>query len=277
MKGKIIRVETADKVQLQGILYAPSERSALGVLHMPGSYGNFYENRFIDALADFYPTQGITLISCNNRGHDGNSAYERFEKCILDIEAWLNWFESNGIKRFILQGHSFGTHKIAYYLREHANEKVSGCILLAPFDLIAFYGGTEEVRRRNLRKARELADRDEDSIMPKEVWSEWPISSGTYLNLVGYETKTDLFNFRTSKEGIDALRELRVPIFAAIGGDDFASFPSPRECVDILSRTDLPCGKVTSHLINDAPHNFDGHIEDLIEKLRKWIKSSNFH
>ena len=277
MPGEIIRVKTADNIELQGMLYSPDSRSSTAILHMPGSCGNFYENRFLDALAAFYVSRNLTFISCNNRGHNGNTAYERFKECTLDIEAWLGWLESHRIQRFILQGHSLGTQKVVYYLLEKHNEKVIGCILLAPFDLILFYKvDSDIIRKKNLRKTQKL---DENTLVPKEIFDMWPISAGTYLDLLGYETKADIFDFRddnTIVNGVQALKKLPIPVFAAIGGEDMASLPSPQKFVDALSKTSTLCGKVTSHLVPKAPHNFDGYLQELVALIEQWLNTLGF-
>ncbi len=272
MNGSIIRVQTTDNIELQGIAYLPREKVRTGVLHFHGSHGNFYENHFLDVFADYYPRKGIAFVSGNNRGHDGMTVYERFEKCALDTEAWLEWFESHGIKEYILQGHSLGAHKITYYLNNHSNPRVVGCVLLSPFDLLAFYkAGSSYSRKHNVEVARKLAEEDPDILFPKKIFDVWPISAGTYLDLVGYETSADIFPFRNGDLKGSPFERLSLPIFAAIGGDDFASFPSPVECTRQLSTLASTGRDVEAHLIQNAPHDFLGHVDELTEELEDWL------
>ena len=57
--------------------------------------------------------------------------FEKFEDCVLDIAAWLDFLSARGIKRVILQGHSL-SQKILYYQHTKHDPRVIGQIHLSP-------------------------------------------------------------------------------------------------------------------------------------------------
>ena len=105
-KGEIIKFLTEDNLELQGFLI--DSGSAIGILHIPGLAGNFYENSFIEYIGDFCKKRKIKFLSMNNRGHgylndllkiENNEnkfvtiggALEKFEECIIDIRTGIKF------------------------------------------------------------------------------------------------------------------------------------------------------------------------------------------
>lgn len=272
MNGSIVRTVTSDGVELQGLYFKPSGvGSAPVVLHLHGIFGNFYGNPFIDYFADFYPRHGYAFLTGNTRDHDEASMYGHFEDCMMDIPAWLSLATQQGHYQAILQGHSLGALKAVYYLMNAGVPAMSidirRLILLSPFDNIAFYSsGSEERRRDNLGKVRDIAAKDPALPIPKEVWDMWPLSARTYLELNEDGGKADVFPFRKGTLRGSALDQVSVPVFAAIGGADFASLPSPQGNVEQLSRL----RQVHAALIENAPHNFAQHEPELLREILAW-------
>lgn len=52
MKQKLVRINSIDGIELPGILYTPDISTNKIVIHVHGLSGNFYENRFLDNLAE---------------------------------------------------------------------------------------------------------------------------------------------------------------------------------------------------------------------------------
>jgi pimeloyl-ACP methyl ester carboxylesterase len=273
--GELVRITTADQTPLIGMLFEP-EPTPLDhlVIHLHGSLGNFYGNPFIDYFARFYPARGVAFLSVNNRGHDLGGITERFEDCLLDIESWLQFARKKGYKRVLLQGHSLGALKATYYILSSTTTplQIDGLILLSPFDLIAFYSKNDiSTRSRRLEFARAVAVQNPDTILPLTFWDYWPISAGTFINLVGHGTVADLFPFRNHSSG-SIVKRIQMPIFVAIGSDDFAAYPTPTECISQLE----PVPAVTAELIEDAPHNFAGYEKDLLRKIATWLVQESY-
>lgn len=271
MQGSLVRVMTPDGIELQGLNDKGAGRAAHAVVvHLHGTWGNFYGNPFIDHFADFYPRRGYSFMTVNTRGHDEGSISERFENCLSDIQTWLEFAARLGYRRVILQGHSLGALEAVYYLTSSQSlNRVQALILLSPFDIIAFYcSGDITVRQDRLVKVKAIASTDPNALVPKDVWDMWLISAGTYLDLVDFNTKADIFPFRTGTLTGMPLSQVGLPVFAAVGGNDFAAFPSPKAEVEQLNQ--LP--QVHAVLINGAPHNFAQHEGELLNKISSWLK-----
>ena len=52
MKQELVRINSIDDIEQVGILYAPNNITNKIVIHVHGLNGNFYENKFLDTLAE---------------------------------------------------------------------------------------------------------------------------------------------------------------------------------------------------------------------------------
>ena len=51
MKTSLHRITTSDGIELVGLLYEPEVATKKILVHVHGMAGNFYENKFLDAIA----------------------------------------------------------------------------------------------------------------------------------------------------------------------------------------------------------------------------------
>ena len=154
MNGNICNVASEDGYLLHGMVCesVPGDASSSWVIHVHGSYGNFYENFFLPVMAEQYVSEGVSFVAINTRGHDyyadlkkrRDSGYESrriggireiFQESVLDIAAWIRYARSRGARRVILQGHSLGAMKVAYYAWR-GSEGCDGLVLISPPDSI---------------------------------------------------------------------------------------------------------------------------------------------
>jgi hypothetical protein len=181
--GELVTVKSATGLDLDGILYH-SDSSRTTIIHIHGSFGNFYQSRFVKVMARMYRDEGINLLSLNMASHDGlvegygnNDQFEYaggavadFSNCTADIEGALEF--ANGFSdRIILQGHSLGCDRVLQFLisRDAHND----FILLAPCDsyqLQANWLATETVEEQILRLKRET---------PRDPQFDW-LPTGEY-------------------------------------------------------------------------------------------------
>ena len=68
MKVSTKRIYTKDGIELFGLLYEPDSKSNTVLVHVHGMGGNFYENKFLDAIAETLTSNGIAFFTFNNRG-----------------------------------------------------------------------------------------------------------------------------------------------------------------------------------------------------------------
>lgn len=275
MLASLVRVSTKDNVQLQGLHFRSSDRASKEIIiHFHGTWGNFYGNSFIDYFAESYLNNGYSFLTVNTRGHDEGSITERFDDSIKDIEEWLRFAAGQGYRKVILQGHSLGALK-AIHFASNANLadypiEVAGIILLSPFDVVAFNcKGELDKREEKIAISEALAGEDQNQLTPAELWDMWLLSVGTFLDLIGKDTKADIFPFRKGNLDESALTDLALPIFAVIGGDDFAAFPTPEAQYEQLKRL----SNVEAALIDGGPHNFAGHELALLAEIMPWLQT----
>jgi hypothetical protein len=142
--GELITVKSSNGFELDGIVYR--EKSArTTVIHIHGSFGNFYQSRFVRLMAAMYQDAGINLLSVNLACHDGlaegyrndedfmyaGGAIASFDECAADIAGAVQFAESFS-DRVILQGHSLGCDRVLDY--SIRNNALIDLVLLSPCD-----------------------------------------------------------------------------------------------------------------------------------------------
>lgn len=115
MKTSFQRITTEDGLELHSLLFEPNKKTTNVLIHIHAWVGNFYENKFIDFISKEVVARGFTFLSFNNRGigfvtdfirrselgfkyvRIGGSL-EKFEDCIIDINAAIDFLEKKVIK-----------------------------------------------------------------------------------------------------------------------------------------------------------------------------------
>lgn len=146
----LAEIITEDKLIHQGIFFKPKKPSSVprrgtsagkAILWVHGLTGTFYGNiKIFDAFAQACEKEGWGFASFNNRGHDMvtgarrldstnpkgyshvlvGAGLERFEECIYDIEAGVQFLIDKGFSEVIVVGHSTGAIKACLLRREKA-------------------------------------------------------------------------------------------------------------------------------------------------------------
>lgn len=291
MSSSIINVKTPDGLCLYGLWHEVAGSKTL-LLHTHGTAGNFYEENFINFLAQKLVAENISILSANNRGAGVYDAYqksgaavEHFEDCVTDLNSWLNWARGQGYERIILSGHSLGTEKVVYSLT-HSQEdmgRVVAVILFAPADS---YGShryldgqlqpAEQTRVENLLKlAEELVTKGEgDTFLPRDTYGSYegimPKSADSFLNFLGENSKVkDSLPFY-SKE-LPNYRRIKVPILALIGDEEeYTSLPITEALALMQKENLLTETKQFSH----CNHDFEGHEAEVAEAVLSFINKS---
>jgi alpha/beta superfamily hydrolase len=255
-----------------GLLRTVSSSKTL-VVHVHGTGGDFFTNPFICPLADVYANAGISFLTANFPGWGEQAATERFLAFGPALGAWLKAVKWSG--KLILQGHSLGALKVIHALSERtfgASPNVQGVVLLAPFDVVAFYCGGDEKKAKQIRAKMSALDisNDESALVPKEIFKAWPISIGTFRELIADNGPADQFPSRKENAGA-RLDQLHIPALVAIGSEDFAAFPSVKNVLDQMSPTEL----LSVRQISGAPHNFAGKTDELANAIQSWLTDNS--
>ena len=137
LSGQLAKTITKDGVELQG--FWVDKKSEIAIFHSHGTAGDFYTHKFIELEGEKLSLENISFLTANNRGHDVfadlrkhspdkvewiqiGGALEKFEDCIFDIEAWLDFLETKGVKKVILQGHSLSQKLVTTSLSKTIKE-----------------------------------------------------------------------------------------------------------------------------------------------------------
>ncbi len=137
---------------LNGVLFRSDDgKSDTALIAITGIHGNFYSNPFYYNIGSTLNNGGIDFIYAQtndafNRIETFNtktgkaeiigSYNEYFSYTDDDIDAYLDFAESQGYLNVILAGHSLGANKVIYYLsRHHDKKRVSHFLLLSPANL----------------------------------------------------------------------------------------------------------------------------------------------
>jgi len=287
MKTTLCRVNTKDGLRLDGLLFAPEGEARAAVLHLPGRAGNFYANGFLDAMARIYTDCGFAFLSVNTRGHDHiadfrvgdtlrikriGQAFEIFEECVFDINAWVDFLENKGYEKIILQGHSQGAAKLVYFLSEKPRARIAAMVLMSPADapgLLRKY--QPETFARNLTKAKEMIDQARgDELLPEKIRDWYYVSAKTYANEMG-GGKADIFPIFDAGD-FSKLESVNIPALAFYGENEDILVHSAQEDLKIIA-AHLKNSKSKTLIIDGADHTYFKKEEIVAQTIADWINA----
>ena len=285
-KYPIVRVKTSDGLDLHGLLIEPSSPSRTIIIHIHGSSGNFYGNKYFEELTKSVVDLGISYLSTNNRGNHvyelekGTVYYgvslEKFEDCILDIDAWIEFALEKGYENIILEGHSYGTEKIVYYMNKGKYvDKVKAITLLGFSDNVGTQIKYEKRVGKSFRKEAEmLENKDEGWKLLSDYFGlcgEMPISAQTYLH--GFTEDSENAVALPLRKGKDLtfFQNIKVPILGVISDNEESEYTiiPIKEAIELLKSEN---SLAEAYIIEGTNHMFDGKEKELIDKIVDFLK-----
>ncbi|MBD3348879.1 MAG: hypothetical protein GF400_06745 [Candidatus Eisenbacteria bacterium] len=289
MRGELVRFEAEDGLELVGFYAAPEGGGERAVLHTHGLAGNFYENRFVSAVASAVVEKGLAFLTCNNRGHDyrsdnlqgegvstevrlGGSSFDIFDESVLDIGGGAAFLEARGHAEIYFEGHSLGANKVAHYLAERRDPRAAGAVLISPPDMFGLReeslgGAIDEV----VAHARDLVERHRGQEL-LETGYVVPFSARTIVGLYGDPGKTDIFPFRHGHAGdYSVLDSLELPILATFGTVEEAVTISPSEAAALMRRESSRARRIDVQVIEGANHAYFGFEETLADAIASFV------
>jgi pimeloyl-ACP methyl ester carboxylesterase len=287
MNAEFIRLITEDKLGLQGIIYRPSEKTDKAFLHIHGMAGNFYENRFLDAMAEELTGSGYAFITINTRGHDFiadlpiigseekskriGDVYEKFEECLLDIKPAINYLEEQGYKEIVLCGHSLGAVKVAYYIAETQDSRVQKLVLMSPPDMVGL-AEAEDYHQEMVGKSNKLiAEGKGEEILPKKLWDWYYLSANTYINLCSRDYPVDVFITYNKEKPSSTLGKIRIPTLAFLGEKDDAVIMPPKDALEIIKKKSKNVPSFETDIIARASHGYFGEESAMAQRITIWL------
>lgn len=287
MREELIKIVAEDGVILHGQFWQPKTKSNKIIIHNHGMAGNFYENDFIFDMAKEYTKHGYAFLSCNNRGHDyiadivqvnsdgfkGGAAYEVFKECIKDIDAYVSFAQARGYTNLILQGHSSGANKVAFWAsRNRENKNLMGIVLISPCDDIGL--NIEELGYEKYKALIEKAhllmlSNKGDDMMPDGTFYDYPVSAKTYFSNFSQGAEFDIFHYRDINKNFDTLSAICVPILVTFGNKNEFLLQDSSFVEHKVYKTLYDC---KFYVIDGANHSYLGKSKDLINLVLSWMK-----
>lgn len=286
MKQKLVRINSIDGIELPGILYNPIKDTKRIIIHVHGLSGSFYENKFLDILAQTYTDKDYAFLTFNNRGTGFISelikendfqtiggCFERFEDCILDIQGIVNWVKEKGYSEIILQGHSYGCNKVLYYYSQSKSENIKKLILLAPCDIpsecIKFLS-KEEYETAKKTSTKLVKEGKEKELIDFSVMANGKIAAGTYYYNFLPGGVNDFIKYVDGVNGKSkVLNSIDIPVLIVFGDIDECVLTEPIEVVQEYLKNNIKDSNV--QVIRGANHSYINCFEELGKVVEKYI------
>lgn len=278
--GEFVRYKATDGIELCGLLCeSPGSRKA--VVHTHGMAGNFFENRFVSNLEEFYLEKGYTFVPFNNRGHGyfsdllqgdnktvkGGSAYELFEDSVKDIEGVLLYLKALGYEEFILEAHSFGCNKTVYAYNELRDKyNITDIILLAPCDIYKQLSYMiKDYDNYILENKKMVLNGCENAFVPNGLFP-LEFTAKTVYNNYSNGANADIFRYRETGYKNFLLTSIKIPVHIVIGEKDECVFTTNKESIERFLKDNFLCCDIK--YVDGSKHIFKGYEKELIEVLR---------
>ncbi len=282
--GEFVRITTKDGLELHGLLFEPKIKTTRALIHVHGWTGNFYENAFIDYIANQAISKGYAFLTFNNRGAGMvqdftkrnkfkaqykkiGGSLEKFEDCLLDIKAAADFLEGNWYMNLVFQGHSLGCQKITFYQYKIGDKRVKGLILLAPVDDVGFTKKDLKDRYQEaLIIAKELVEKKRQSPVPEWMAFSPMLSAEVFLNIADPESLSGrIFDYSGKLQEIKNVNCLILSIFGS--NDEYETHSADK--LKILRKNVENC---VTKLIEDSNHGFVGYENKLSQIVGEWLE-----
>ena len=285
MSYPIVNVKTSDGLILHGLLTEPVKPAKTIDIHIHGAGGNFYGNSYFEGLTHRLVDLGIAYLSTNNRGagvyelEKGSISHgvslEKFADCLLDIDAWIEFALEKGYENIVLEGHSYGTEKIVYYMNESRHkDRVKGVILLGFSDNVGAQMKYElSIGKSYLQEAQELASKGENERLLSDLFGlcgELPISAQTYLHCFTDHSANAIALPLRQGGNLTYFQNIHVPILGVIGDQDDSEYTviPIKDAVELL-KTENSQAEV--YQVEKSDHVFSGREAEVIALITDFM------
>jgi alpha-beta hydrolase superfamily lysophospholipase len=299
----IVKVVTKDKINLFGYFVEAENKQNKNkqikannntiLINIHGTAASFYEEEFEANYIFELPKLGIGVLFTNNRGsgilqnswQKTGAGIEKFEDCILDIDAWIEFAVSKGYKKIILQGHSLGTEKVVYYMEKGKyKNKVVGIILLGFADSYGthydFFNKTDRKFGNKIALAHKLME--EAKMLVKSGKKEQflttyylshagvlPQAAESHINF--FSDNSALSNAFPLRKGQDLkfYKKIKVPILGVIGDKEEYTVIPIKDAITLLKKENK---NAEIFQIKNCDHDFSKKRKELLQIVTLFIK-----
>jgi len=289
MKTSFQRIVTHDAIELVGLLYEPEQPTDQILVQVHGMAGNFYENKFLDVIAETLTKNNIAFFTFNNRGCElmkdltkiingdrtiiriGN-AYEIFEDSLIDIQTAIDFVSSKGFSTIHLSGHSLGAPKVAHFAANANDGRLSSVVFLSPSDMVGLIKMDKNYEADMYMAQQMTADGKGDELLPNPVlWDRSPLSAKTYISLGSEQSPVAIYNLHNSADALPLLSKITIPTCAIMGKKDDALVVSIDETMNRIKGALLNSSRVETNILGNADHGYNGYEQELADALVSWI------
>jgi pimeloyl-ACP methyl ester carboxylesterase len=286
---KIINTKTSDGFRFKGLISEAKDSKKI-IIHIHGMAGSVLLNEYYTQMHDYYPENGYSFLAGENRGtgtitafvHDttegvAGNALEKFEDCVLDIQAWVDFARENGYEEIWLQAHSLGPSKVAYYINQTPEHGVKGLIFISPSDMIGLVNDSKGKADYDtmLPEAERLVKEGKgQTLLSHKLWGSELLSADTFLNFFGKGAKTAIFNYGDETLGWSVVNSLKLPVLAITGtkDDGIAPVMEVHKAMEKLESELKSSPGVKTIVYDNAEHSFDGFGEKIVKDVIDFVK-----
>lgn len=286
MKISTVRIYTTDNIELFGLLYEPDKGSQKVLVHVHGMAGNFYENKFLDFLANTLTTNGFAFLTFNNRGCEYikdiykvvgeqrdtvriGDTYEKFEDCLIDVKAAIDFVEKKGFKEIHLSGHSLAGPKVAFYMHETKDRRLRSLVFLSPADMVGLAKMDKDYAVDMKMAKRMISEGKGNEIMSKLIWGESYLTANTYMDLSDEGSKVNVFGLYNPEDKLVSLSSIIVPTLTVMGRKDGALSVPIEQLMERLKKA-MP--KSEQVILGDADHQYNEYQQEMADTVVNWLK-----
>lgn len=287
MNYPIAQIKTEDNQCLYG-LFLESAKKEKVFINIHGTGSNFYEEDFIEVFAEYFAKNGISLLSTNNRGAGVYDAYqksgaaiEKFEDCVIDIDAWISFVLGKGYEKVFLSGHSLGTEKVVYYMNNGKYaDRVSVVVLLAPADSFGSHRLHEgKINPRGIEVEELLKESERlikagrgEEFLPRNAYGShegiMPKSAESFVNFLGPKSKLlNALPFVTKR--LEAYSNIKVPVLVVIGDQSEYTGLTIEDTLDLMRKENK---NTVAIQLKDCDHDFRGKAEELAKIIVDFLQ-----
>ncbi len=260
-----------------------SGKTALVLLHgLCGSPYAWFER--MEPLISLCRKQRIAVASFSMRGSGtvqsfyhgakkkfrGGGAFERFEDCVHDIRAVIDFLSKNGYRRIVLVGQSTGANKAAYYTYKTNDRRVKKLVLLVPLsDVVGEVQARGRLQKKFLEKARAQVRRGKGDELFMATYPERLWSARRYLSLYTPGSAEDIFPYYNPRGNWRAVERIRVPTLVVLGDHDQYL---DRDVGEAMEAFQQHVRNFRGIIIAGADHSFNKREKELARAVLSFLK-----
>ena len=282
---ELVYARADDGIVDAGALFTPrgSVDRRIAVIWIHGNGVNFYYPSYVKVAREL-ARRGLTTIVGNTRMHDlgnieafretanarGGSYWGITTDQVRDVGAWVQFAKDRGSDHVILVGHSAGATAVQIYAERTQDPRVAGMVLASGRFRPASGPIVDSTR---LARAKQLvADGHGEDPVPRTAPASTPspTSAATLVDLASMGVElTDFYGVQTPNPPV---ARVRVPILAWFGTNGDVGTAEDLELLETtLKKLQGGPSRVSTAMIPQATHMFDGHEAQVAQVLADWV------